>query len=500
MRVIGTALCAAALACTPAAARAADNGQLVAVTAGETTDGLVTLNPDGSGLKRIWTPTGQHVLRAPSWSPDGNRIVFADSGDDGGRVLLYHLSSGQVTQVASGGAWPTWTPDGGRIAFVRGTQIVTRWPDGGGEMVLPIDGTGATDLAVSPDGTLLALTVGGKVEVVGVDGGGRRTIASDSEGGSVWAPDSGSLVYPRAWSVYGPIELYRSFLGPDIGAPFTWGGSSFSYDVEPDWAPSGSGVVYVHGVGDAIPDLRIWSDGMRTVRYGTSEFELWEPDWQPCVAGVTLGCTSVAPLPTATPAPFPTPTPRPTLPPLTCPAVTTLTAVAGVLITGPLPCSEPNVRADVVTWPKYGGLTFRSGTYRFRVRSKTFRGQDSFTYRVRGSGGRVSNVATMVVNVTGAPKLTAQGTPRLDRRGRVLLRATCDVACTATLRVSAKLHTGRVVLGRAVTGSAAAGGTLSLRLTRGKVPARRRVISARIIGTVKGADGLQERFSLTLRR
>jgi hypothetical protein len=91
------------------------------------------------------------------------------------------------------------------------------------------------------------------------------------------------------------------------------------------------------------------------------------------------------------------------------------------------------------------------------------------------------------------------GRPRLDPTGHVVLRGTCDRACTVTLRVRLTLNTGRTVEGRAVSASAPAGGALKLRLARGRIPARRRVVKARVIGRLAGADGLTRSFTLSVK-
>ena len=99
-----------------------------------------------------------------------------------------------------------------------------------------------------------------------------------------------------------------------------------------------------------------------------------------------------------------------------------------------------------------------------------------------------------------APKLTVRTRPRLDRRGRATLRATCDRSCVVKLRLRLKLDTGRTVDGRAATASAPAGGAVRLRLSRGKVPPKRRIASARIVGKVRGPDGRERTFTQSVRR
>jgi Tol biopolymer transport system component len=75
--------------------------------------------------------------RAPSFSPDGSRVVFAwNGGDSNGRFDLYvkALDSERmlrVTEVPSVGLSPAWSPDGNSIAFVR------QLPDRDGVFIVP---------------------------------------------------------------------------------------------------------------------------------------------------------------------------------------------------------------------------------------------------------------------------------------------------------------------------------------------------------------------------
>jgi hypothetical protein len=85
-----------------------------------------------------------------------------------------------------------------------------------------------------------------------------------------------------------------------------------------------------------------------------------------------------------------------------------------------------------------------------------------------------------------APLFSLKGVPRMDRQGRTRLRARCNHACSVTVRVHTRLTTGRVIRGPLVKRSSPADATLNVRLTRGKLPLRRRAVRSRIVGTVTG--------------
>src|SRR5690349_7963366 len=108
--------CLVALATAAAPARAATNGMLAAATDGR----IVTLNPDGSGLRTLWTAPAPGEITGLAWSPDGNKLAFAY----GGKILVYDLPTAKaltVTVPPPGAidSTPAWRADGARIGFRR---------------------------------------------------------------------------------------------------------------------------------------------------------------------------------------------------------------------------------------------------------------------------------------------------------------------------------------------------------------------------------------------
>src|SRR5215213_5888337 len=88
--------CLVALATTVNDAWAAGNGMLAAVADGK----IVTLNPDGSGLRTLWTPPSAGELSGLAWSPDGNKLAFSY----GGKIAVYDLSAAKVVQLPNSGS------------------------------------------------------------------------------------------------------------------------------------------------------------------------------------------------------------------------------------------------------------------------------------------------------------------------------------------------------------------------------------------------------------
>src|SRR3954454_22130336 len=149
-RVSGAVGGAFVLLCAPA--RGAPTCQLVAIARTPPGDRLITLNPDGTGVRTLLS--GQH-LSSPGWSPDGNRIALVD----GHRVLVVDPISGQTRTVLDeqGAAGPTWAPDGARLALLRGPDVLTIGIDGSDPHRIRIPFFGQISwLAWSPDVARLA--------------------------------------------------------------------------------------------------------------------------------------------------------------------------------------------------------------------------------------------------------------------------------------------------------------------------------------------------------
>jgi hypothetical protein len=459
-RVIFAALCAAALMATPASA--ATNGQLAVI--GNTA--LFTLNPDGSGLLNRWDPGSPHFLKTPAWSPDGNAIALVDDG----KITVFDLASGQARALTAGPSdtSPSWSPDGRRIAFGRDNQVLTMARDGSDVQPLleldPWDDVYA--LAWAPDGSAMALVTGGTLLRVDLDDAQTHVLAPSGVTGSPsWSPDATRLAYTAS----AQIRLTSAGIVADGASP------AFS--------PDGLRLVFSRFTSPFLPSLAtmtIADAASAAAIPQASRIQLRDPEWQPCVAGVTVSCVS---------------------PGWRC-SDATLTAIAGSIVTTDVVCPGAT-RISLLDAPTGGGwgVGARSdGKLSFRAPT-TFAGTKLIHFRASRTNGETSEIATLTVTVTpkpAAPKLSVIGQPELDKRGRVLLRGICDRACSVSLRVIIRLNSQRVLRGRVMKASAPAGGTLRLRLQRAKLPRHRRIAAARIAGTLKGPDGLQRNFTLSL--
>ncbi|QOV40272.1 PD40 domain-containing protein [Streptomyces ferrugineus] len=142
---------------------------------------LPALSPDGrsvafAALNALWTagttgaraprkvlqvPSTRYVL-APTWTPDGTALVYADDRDGLFAVRRRDLDTGEEDVLAEGGrVFPALSPDGDRLACLdmSGNLVVRDLPDGTERILAAPLGSGGLPgrPSWSPDGRYLAL-------------------------------------------------------------------------------------------------------------------------------------------------------------------------------------------------------------------------------------------------------------------------------------------------------------------------------------------------------
>lgn len=79
---------------------------------------LWIINSDGSGHRKL---TNRDATESsPVWSPDGSRIAFTSSTDQGSEIFVYWVESGslaRISQLDGGASGLSWSPDGKKLAF-----------------------------------------------------------------------------------------------------------------------------------------------------------------------------------------------------------------------------------------------------------------------------------------------------------------------------------------------------------------------------------------------
>lgn len=209
----------------------------------------------------------------PSFSPDGERVVYCARSSNGAdwRIYIKSISTDSVSRLTRGSERevdPAWAPDGATIAFERlvgpsSSQIVLIHADGTGPerilATLPI----ADRLAWSPYSKSIVLgggsaPGGSRIISINVKTGTWQTITTPPEHvedlDPTVAPDLSSIVFVR--DLGATSELYELKLAKDLkpdGAP-----KQITHLHQatrtPVFTPSGSAIVFASGVnGETAP-------------------------------------------------------------------------------------------------------------------------------------------------------------------------------------------------------------------------------------------------------
>jgi Tol biopolymer transport system component len=350
------------------AAYSGTNGMLVftrRVPGNEGYSGLFTVNPDGSGLNKI---TETHNA---TWSPDGNRLLYNRYvGVNLGEIWVVNADGTGATKLADAPARsPSWSPDGTHIAYMVNTQSNSAdaelWvmdSNGNNKRRLTFDGcakleldwgrtaAGASKIAFigyCPDGWSLYL--------INPDGSGKTRVSAvpselaNAAGILDWSPDGtriafGSWELPPSGCPYGQcqLDIYVVNLVANTLAKLTQSsGATDLHEESPAWSPDGTRIAFsafhlfefsptdyrrgpqaIYTMSASGGDVRKITDPpvLPTETYTAQSIDE-KPDWQPCIAGVTRNCVSVATAPPPMPpAPGPLPPPAPPAPPPSPPA------------------------------------------------------------------------------------------------------------------------------------------------------------------------------------
>ncbi|MDQ2787447.1 MAG: hypothetical protein M3Y58_20850 [Chloroflexota bacterium] len=158
---------------------------------------LVAVGADGKNRTTLATPSSD--ARAPSWSPDGARLVYAA----GGKLFIVGADGKNGIAITDGpnDDLPAWSPDGTRIAFVRGHDLALFSVPNGGVTTLFAGVPGINAVAWSPDGSRVAMERDTSIWTLNTDGFGLQRVLAGTNGVAFrapsWTPDGTRIIATR---------------------------------------------------------------------------------------------------------------------------------------------------------------------------------------------------------------------------------------------------------------------------------------------------------------
>jgi len=211
--------------------------------------GLWLLKPDSGESYQLTTFIAEH----PDWSSDGNYIAF--DGDYGDSIKLIAATGGTPIRIVpesipvSRGGQPTWSPDGSRIAFKEGSNLWMLEVSTGRFDSFFAAGKLPIPTCWSHDGEELYLymrdaeTSTASIVAISISEPGERVVTPEE--GAVYryadlSPDDTLLVVTRCEGRNCDLYVMQAAGGKQIQIT-----SHPEYDDAPAWSPDGSKIAFV---------------------------------------------------------------------------------------------------------------------------------------------------------------------------------------------------------------------------------------------------------------
>ncbi len=253
--------------------------------AAQLTEGLV--------IQRLTTHPAND--NSPSWSPDGQRIVFKSNRDDTYDGDIYTMKVDgtdlQRLTIAGGIDWyPRWSPKGDRIVWERWTGKMDVWvmdADGSNKQNLTPDQPAFDGLADwSPDGEHIVFTSArdGHRQIYRMNADGsnvvRLTNSQTTDGWPAWSPDGTRIAFTRETDDYPDVYVMKSDgTGVTKITNYTCSKVPGCSDGHPRWSASGKTIIFA-STRDADWDIYVMdADGSNCKRLTDAPGKDWEPDY-----------------------------------------------------------------------------------------------------------------------------------------------------------------------------------------------------------------------------
>jgi serine/threonine protein kinase/Tol biopolymer transport system component len=247
-------------------ASATSTPEPTATTAPPTPQYTSTFSPVPPSPTRTHTPVPPVILPTPTFtaSPFGGgsgQIAFASDVATGKPQIWIVNADGtsprQVTDMPEGACQPSWSPDGDRLVFISpcafsqevypGASLFIINADGTGLIPLPTVPGGDYDPAWSPNGSVIAFTTlresnRPQIYQIRVEDMAVSTVSNNiwRDYQPAWSPDGEMLVFVSTRR--GPSQLW--IMTKDGGNQQLYSRSGSQKNSQPAWSPSGQVIAY----------------------------------------------------------------------------------------------------------------------------------------------------------------------------------------------------------------------------------------------------------------
>lgn len=164
---------------------------------------LWKINADGTGHQKL--TSADKTESTPRWSPDGSRLIFSSSTDQGSEIFMYWKSTGtvaRISQLPNSPSGLSWSPDGQSIAFsmfVEGAELSLVKPPKKPKGAEWADAPRITTrLKHEADGSGYMKPGFSQLFLLSADGGTARQITDgefNHRGALAWTPDGKHIIF-----------------------------------------------------------------------------------------------------------------------------------------------------------------------------------------------------------------------------------------------------------------------------------------------------------------